>query len=345
LAASGLPQTVQALSPAEVVLTQIKLCILAAAIFGAPWILYQAWLFISPGLYHHERRFVNLLVPGSAVLTVSGVLLLYYFMMPIMLTVMIGIGANVRLSSAPVEIEPRVQEAMALRQPIMTLSEAPADADLVIGYKWKIWPDESRAYIAVAKNGGGVEAAPLPAGSVGTIAQQLRLSEYNNFVLIMTLGTVIGFQLPLVVMLMGWVGLATPEWFRAKRKYAMFFCGVAAAIITPSSDLISMLVMMLPLYLLYELGIVLLVLAPAKKVAEGRVIPLPRWPWKWRRKSEPNQPDNPAANSSAAAQTAQVEREGADYTANAGREVSADASTDDAESERRRCRQADTDPG
>jgi Sec-independent protein secretion pathway component TatC len=39
LAASGLPQTVQALSPAEVVLTQIKLCILAAAIFGAPWIL------------------------------------------------------------------------------------------------------------------------------------------------------------------------------------------------------------------------------------------------------------------------------------------------------------------
>ena len=275
LAASGLPQTVQALGPPEVVLTQLKLCVLVAAVFGAPWILWQAWLFISPGLYQHERRFVNLLVPGSVILTLGGVLLLYYFMLPIMLGVMISIGASVQLRSAPMEIAPRVQEAMSLKQPIVTLSESPAEP--VVGFKWKVWPDETRAYIAVAKEGGGVEAVPLPAGSVGTIAQQFRLSEYINFVLIMTLGTVVGFQMPLVVMLMGWIGLATPEWFRSKRRYALFFCGVAAAIITPSSDFISMMVMMLPLYALYELGILLLVLAPASKVAEGRVLRLPRW--------------------------------------------------------------------
>jgi len=275
LAASGLPQTVQALGPPEVVLTQLKLCVLGAGVFGAPWILWQAWLFISPGLYQHERRFVNLLMPGSAILTISGVLLLYYFMLPIMLSVMISIGANVKLRSAPMEIEPRVQEAMTLKQPILTLSEAPEP--LVVGMKWKIWPDETRAYIAVTKESGGVEAVALPAGSVGSIAQQFRLSEYVNFVLIMTLGTVLGFQMPLVVMLMGWIGLATPEWFRSKRRYALFFCGVAAAIITPSSDFISMMVMMLPLYALYELGILLLVLAPASKVVEGRVFRLPRW--------------------------------------------------------------------
>lgn len=95
----------------------------------------------------------------------------------------------------------------------------------------------------------------------------------------MAFGTVLGFQMPLVVMLLGWIGIASPDFFRKNRRYALFGCATAAAIITPSSDMISMLVMMLPLYALYELGILLLILAPAHKVAQGRVFSLPRFQW------------------------------------------------------------------
>lgn len=291
LAASGLPQAVQALGPAEIVLTQLKLCVLVACVISAPWMLWQAWLFISPGLYQQERRFVNLLVPGSAVLTIAGVLLLYYLMLPVMLTVMVGIGANVQLHTADVYVEPRVAEAMTATadEPILVYATPPANPAL--GQKWIVNPDFSRTFIAVSKDGGGVEAVPLPASATVPITQQYRLSEYIDFVLLMTVGVVIGFQMPLVVMLLGWIGIASPEFFRKNRRYALFGCAAAAAIITPSSDMVSMLVMMLPLYALYELGILLLVLAPAHKVAQGRVFALPRlprrFPWFRRKVSTP----------------------------------------------------------
>jgi Tat protein translocase TatC len=283
LADNNLPQHVQALSPPEVVFTQLKLSLITAMIVSAPWMLWQAWMFISPGLYQHERRFVNLLLPGSAVLTAAGVLLLYYFMLPIMLSVMVSIGANVKVHPPTQPADPRIKAAMQMQQPIQILSAAPASPQP--GQKWLVWPDISRGYIAAANADGSIVTLPLHAAPAATISQQFRLSEYINFVLVLALGTAVGFQTPLVVMLLGWVGIATPQWFRQQRRYALFACGVAAAVITPSSDLISMLVMMLPLYLLYELGILLLVLAPASRVAEGRVFSVPRWRWGSERRS------------------------------------------------------------
>jgi hypothetical protein len=94
--------------------------------------------------------------------------------------------------------------------------------------------------------------------------------------------------MPLVVVLLGWLGLASVDWLRAHRRYALFICGIVSAVITPSTDIISMLVMLGPLYGLYELGIVLLTFAPAAKVADGTVLT-------WKRPK--TQPDKPAAQS------------------------------------------------
>lgn len=306
LVASGLPPAVQALGPAEVVMAQLKLCVLVACVISAPWMLWQAWLFISPGLYQHERRFVNLLVPGSAILTILGVLLLYYLMLPVMLTVMVGIGANVQLHTPSATIEPRIAAAMKATadEPILIYASPPKAP--AIGQKWIVNTDLTRTFIAVAKEGGGVESVPLPATSSSAIpiTQQYRLSEYIDFVLLMAFGTVLGFQMPLVVMLLGWIGIASPEFFRRNRRYALFGCATAAAIITPSSDMISMLVMMLPLYALYELGIVLLILAPAHKVAQGRVFSLPRF--RWFRKNAGGAADKRDASSETPTPPAQI---------------------------------------
>jgi hypothetical protein len=195
-----------------------------------------------------------------------------------MLHVMVSIGANVKVRGSTSPVDPQVEAAMHLGQPIAILSEAPAAP--VVGQKWLVWPDIGRAFIAAANADGTVAVHPLPAAPTATISQQFRLSEYINFVLVLAAGTVIGFQMPLVIMLLGWIGVASPQWFRQQRRYAMFACAAAAAIITPSSDLISMLILMLPLYALYELGILLLVIAPASKVAQGRVLSVPRWSWR-----------------------------------------------------------------
>ena len=93
--------------------------------------------------------------------------------------------------------------------------------------------------------------------------------------MLLILAISIAFQMPLVILLLGWVGIVRIETLRTKRKYALFICGVIGAVITPP-DALSMLMMLVPLYGLYELGIILLVLAPAQAVAEGSVL-------SWRR--------------------------------------------------------------
>ena len=76
----------------------------------------------------------------------------------------------------------------------------------------------------------------------------------------------VAFQLPMVMLLLGWIGAVTPDWLRKNRRYAILILAIISALITPQ-DVISMLMMLVPLYLLYELGIQLIVWVPMSKVA------------------------------------------------------------------------------
>jgi sec-independent protein translocase protein TatC len=273
LNANGLPAHVQQLSPPEAIMTRFKLSIIAALILSAPWVLWQAWKFIGPGLYLHERRFVRLLVPGSAVLTVLAVAVTYFAMLPLMLRVLVAVGVAMNVKAPPAAIDPRALEIIKQNPPMMVLEfppESPQPGEVFV-----IWPEMKR-FVAVLDETGKVIVLDAPRLSPGTVTQDFRLTEYINFVLMFLLGAVIAFQMPLVVLLLGWLGLVSSKWLRANRKYALFICAIVAAVVTPSADLISMLVMMLPLYGLYELGIILLILAPASKVAEGRMLRLAR---------------------------------------------------------------------
>ena len=264
----GLPAHVQQLSPPEAIVTRFKLSIIAALILSAPWVLWQGWKFVGPGLYVHERRFVRFLVPGSTILTVLAVAVTYFVMLPLMLRVLVAIGVAMNVKAPPAHIDARALEVIKENPPMMLLEFPPEQPQP--GQVFVIWPEMKR-YAAVLDDAGKVIVLDAPRLSPGTVTQDFRLTEYVNFVLLFLLGTVIAFQMPLVVLLAGWLGLASSKWLRANRKYALFICAVVAAVVTPSADLISMLVMMVPLYGLYELGIVLLILAPASKVAEGRL--------------------------------------------------------------------------
>jgi len=65
-------------------LTPFKLALAAAVFLAMPFLLYQAWAFVAPGLYKHERRLVMPLMASSIVLFYSGVAFAYYVVFPLM---------------------------------------------------------------------------------------------------------------------------------------------------------------------------------------------------------------------------------------------------------------------
>jgi sec-independent protein translocase protein TatC len=264
-----LPTTLQALSPPEVLMMQLKLSAITAVVLSAPWVFWQLWKFVSPGLYRHEQRFVYFLLPGSVILTVAGFALLYFVMLPLMLHVLVMFGTDVKIGSG---LEEAVAEVIAEADGVAVVTRAPAKPQP--GDVWLLVPGQ-RLYAAVADDEGGVRTVFVPRSPQGRIEQSFRLSFVINFTLVLMLGIVIAFQMPLVIALLGWLGLVTPEWLASRRQYALAVCGVVSAVITPA-DAVSMVLMLVPLYGLYELGILLLRIAPASAVAEGRWLRIKR---------------------------------------------------------------------
>src|SRR6185312_7687000 len=60
-------------------LVPFKLTLLAAFILALPWVLYQAWAFVAPGLYAHEKRLIAPLVVSSTALFMAGIAFCYFF--------------------------------------------------------------------------------------------------------------------------------------------------------------------------------------------------------------------------------------------------------------------------
>lgn len=86
----------------------------------------------------------------------------------------------------------------------------------------------------------------------------LGAEEYLNFVGLMLLGFGVTFELPMVLICLGLVGAVTVEQLRRQRRVAVVSITVLAAVVTPSQDPLTMLLMAVPLYLLYELTILVL---------------------------------------------------------------------------------------
>jgi sec-independent protein translocase protein TatC len=60
-------------------LVPMKVTLLLAFLLALPWVLYQAWAFVAPGLYAHEKRLIAPLVVSSSVLFAAGVAFCYFF--------------------------------------------------------------------------------------------------------------------------------------------------------------------------------------------------------------------------------------------------------------------------
>jgi sec-independent protein translocase protein TatC len=95
--------------------------------------------------------------------------------------------------------------------------------------------------------------------------QMITVSEYFGFVSSMVLAMGAVFELPIAVLLLSAFGLVTPKFLARFRRHALLGSYVVAAIITPGDLFITSVALMLPLYLLYELSIVLSFLVMRRK--------------------------------------------------------------------------------
>jgi sec-independent protein translocase protein TatC len=86
---------------------------------------------------------------------------------------------------------------------------------------------------------------------------ELRLGEWLGFAVLMPLVFGVAFQTPLAMLVLERVGIFTVDGYRRQRRVAWFVLAIVAAVITPSTDPLSLLYLWLPVVLLYELGIAL----------------------------------------------------------------------------------------
>jgi sec-independent protein translocase protein TatC len=278
LEAANLPGSFIVTNPVEALGAYFRVAAVVTVVVGVPAILLQLWMFVSPGLYPHERRFALFLIPFSMLLSIIGLLFLYYVMLPAMLTFLIRFGASLG----------EMHTAIAARPPgiLETIPVLPGDlADAPVGTVW-VNTDigQLRVFMAPAEPGGKPTILGVPLVQASGISQQYRVSEYVNLVFTMALAFAIGFQTPVVVLLLGWMGIVDRPMLARKRKHAVLASFIISAVLTPSPDPFSMVLLAVPLYMLYELGLLLLRFVPASRIATG-------FPWKRRRGEPPDAGD------------------------------------------------------
>ena len=164
-------------------LVPLKVGLMAAFLLALPYVLYQVWAFIAPGLYSHEKRFALPLVFGSTVLFLSGVAYCYF--------VVFNWVFRFIIQFAPKSITPA--------------------------------PD--------------IEA-------------------YLSFVLTMFVAFGVTFEIPLIEVVLVRTGMVTIAKLKDIRSYVIVGAFVVAAVVTPP-DVVSQLLLAIPMCLLYEFGILL----------------------------------------------------------------------------------------
>lgn len=181
----------------EAFFTYLKVSFFAAIFLASPYILYQIWNFISPGLYDSEKKYVIPFVLFSTIFFVGGSLFAYFVVFP-------------------------------------------------FGFKFFL------------------------AFGTDLIRPMLSIREYLSFSFRLLLAFGIIFELPILMFFLSRVGLVNSRTLITKRKYAILLVFIIAALFTPP-DVVTQVLMALPLMLLYEASVWVVKMGEKKAASEEEV--------------------------------------------------------------------------
>ena len=167
---------------ASPLLTPFKTAFFVALFIAMPFVLYQVWAFITPGLYRREKRLGIPLLLSSILLFYAGIAFAYFVVFPLMF----------------------------------------------------------QFFNAIAPEG---------------VAVMTDISHYLDFVLMLFLAFGLAFEVPVATVLIVWAGFSTPESLGKARPYVFLGAFVMGMLLTPP-DVISQTLLAVPVYLLYEAGII-----------------------------------------------------------------------------------------
>jgi sec-independent protein translocase protein TatC len=162
--------------------TPFKLAFIVALLIAMPYVLFQLWAFVAPGLYRREKRFARPLLISAILLFYCGAAFAY----------------------------------------------------------WVVFPVMFKFFISTLPNG---------------VQMMTDITNYMDFVMVMLLAFGVAFEVPVAVVLLVATGLVSVKKLTSIRGYVVIAIFVIAAILTPP-DAISQTIMALPMYALYEGGII-----------------------------------------------------------------------------------------
>src|SRR5215510_3886603 len=163
-------------------LVPLKVTLMTAFLIALPYVLYQMWAFVAPGLYQHEKRLALPVIFSSVVFFALGMCFAYFIVFPVAF---------------------------------------------------------------------GFFAGYTPAG----VQMMTDIDKYLSFVLTMFIAFGITFEVPVVVVVLVRLGVVSVEKLKSIRGYVIVGAFIVGAIFTPP-DVLSQVMLALPLWLLYELGLV-----------------------------------------------------------------------------------------
>ena len=274
LASQGQPRHLTALQPAEPFVVVFKMCFVCGLILSAPWGLWQIWAFVAAGLYKHERRFVQRMAPASIGLFALGVLFLFYVVLPVVLNFLISVRSWVPEPQAKRRavarwLVPEAEEAAATSQPRMAESVLPLlEDDPGEAESGQAWVNLRQLRLKVRIGQETYEADLRRSGGGAFVQPGFALSFYISFVTHLAFGFGVGFQVPIVVVFLGVMGIVSVERMAGGRRYVIFGMVVAAALVTPP-DVTSQLLLAGPMVLLYEVGLLAARLMIRRRQAGG----------------------------------------------------------------------------
>lgn len=251
--AAGIPPQLYTLSPVTGFTVYIQVSLIAALIVASPWVLYQTWRFFESGLYAGERRVVLLLAPFSALMSTLGLLFLYYLLLPACLWFLIAFATTYPVienqAPSPTTSATSPSQNPPLPPTIPVLTQPPAHPQ-----QGQVWMQLPQRELRIHADG---QTHTLPLTNPVLLNPLIEIGAYLSFVAVMAVSIVLAFQLPVVMTILSHWGIVDPAVLSRYRRHCVFGCFALAALFPPP-DVLSMVMIALPIWGLFELGLFLM---------------------------------------------------------------------------------------